>query len=66
MASVKLIFWKEKITSNGKVPFYIRIINNRKPTYIALGISVKTEDWMEKPLKVTPFGRWILTTPWPI
>ena len=52
MASVKLIFWKEKITSNGKVPFYIRIINNRKPTYIALGISVKKEDWNEETQKV--------------
>ncbi len=40
MASVKLLLNHHKTNSKGEVPLYIRIIQNRKPKYISLGISV--------------------------
>jgi site-specific recombinase XerD len=43
MASVKLILNHHKTNSKGEVPLYIRIIQNRKPKYISLGISVIPE-----------------------
>jgi len=45
MSSVKLIFNERKITQNGEVPLWIRIIKDRKPKYIALHIKIKKEFW---------------------
>lgn len=54
MATVKLLLYDyyQKKDSNKK-PLYIRIIHNRKPKYIALGISVDPEkDWDSERLRV--------------
>jgi len=54
MATVKLLlydYYKKK--DSNKLPLYIRIIHNRKPKYIALGITVNPEkDWDAERLRV--------------
>lgn len=54
MATVKLLlydYYKKK--DSNKVPLYIRIIHNRKPKYISLGILVDPEkDWDKANLRV--------------
>ena len=54
MATVKLLlydYYKKK--DSNKSPLYIRIIHNRKPKYIALGITVNPKkDWDAERLRV--------------
>lgn len=54
MATVKLLlydYYKKK--DSNESPLYIRIIHNRKPKYISLGIIVdRDKDWDEKRLRV--------------
>ena len=47
MASVKVIFKKDKIKKNGTAPLYLRIIKNRKPRYQSLGILLHSRHWDE-------------------
>jgi integrase/recombinase XerD len=46
MRSVKPILWSRP-TSDGQYQIKIRITENRKPTYINVGIKVKKGDWNE-------------------
>lgn len=52
MATVAIVFRKDKVNKKGQSPIHFRIIKNRKPVYIASGIAVSKEHWDEKNLKV--------------
>ena len=52
MASVKIILRDERSNSEGKAPLFLRIIQNRKPTYMALGIFLAPKDWNDMEKKV--------------
>jgi integrase/recombinase XerD len=45
MASVKVLLKEEKIDKTGRAPVYLRIIKDRKPKYISIGLRVKPQDW---------------------
>lgn len=45
MASVKVILMVEKVNKAGEAPVYLRIIKDRKPKYISIGLRVKLQDW---------------------
>ena len=45
MATVQLIFNKKKKTKEGLVPFYLRIIKDRKAKEVSLGIKIHIDDW---------------------
>ena len=47
MSTVKVIFDEKRLTKSGEVPIWLRIIKDRKPKYISLGIKVKPKDWDE-------------------
>ena len=53
MASVKLVFKKDKARKNGEVPLYLRIIKDRKSRYVALGVKVHPDNWDEENQRVT-------------
>lgn len=62
MATTKIIFKKEKATSDGKVPLYLRIIKDRKVKFISLGYSIEPEYWNEKDKvirKSHPNAKWL-------
>jgi len=48
MASTKVVLILEKIKKNKEVPLYLRIIKDRKPKYVSLGIAVLPSLWDEK------------------
>lgn len=50
--SVKIVFRKEKMNNKGEAPLYLRIIKNRQPKYIALGITVHKDNWDEENKRV--------------
>ena len=52
MVSVKIIHRQDKQNSNGEHPLYLRIIKNRKPKYIALGIYLTNELWDDENKRV--------------
>jgi integrase/recombinase XerD len=52
MATVTIIFRKDKFNQKGQAPIHFRIIKNRKVTYIASGIMISKEHWDEKKNKV--------------
>jgi integrase/recombinase XerD len=52
MASVSIVFRKEKINKAGKAPIHFRIIKNRKISYISSSIMLETEHWDEKNKKI--------------
>ena len=45
MASVKVVFRKDKINKKGKGPIHIRITQTRKSRYIPIGISITENEW---------------------
>jgi integrase len=45
MASTKVILIFNKIKKNDEVPLYLRIIKDRKPKYVSLGIAVEAKFW---------------------
>src|SRR6266853_175197 len=45
MVSVKIIFRTDKSNSSNEHPLYLRIIKDRRPKYISLGIFLKPEMW---------------------
>jgi len=53
MATVKVIRKNEKTNSAGKAPLYLRIIKNRKPKYVALGVLLTKSEWDEGTRRVT-------------
>ena len=50
--SVKVILKKDKINSKGEAPLYLRIIKNRQPKYISLGLSIPEKQWDEENKRV--------------
>ena len=48
MASVKVVLIKEKINKKGEAPLYLRIIKDRKPKYLGLGIRLDPQQWDEE------------------
>ncbi|MDD4214228.1 MAG: site-specific integrase, partial [Bacteroidales bacterium] len=53
MATVKVIRKSEKTNNSKQAPLYLRIIKDRKPKYVALGILLKKEEWDEGKSRVT-------------
>ncbi|MFZ4741134.1 MAG: tyrosine-type recombinase/integrase [Bacteroidales bacterium] len=45
MATIKILLKVNKKDINGEMPLYLRIIKNRKPKFISLGIKLKEKDW---------------------
>jgi site-specific recombinase XerD len=45
MATIKVILKKEKMDINGEAPLYLRIIKDRKTSFISLGYKIKEKDW---------------------
>lgn len=45
MASAKIILYTSKIFKNGESPIMIRMIQNRKPSYLSIGASSLKEHW---------------------
>ena len=45
MATVAIIYRKEKANKKGEIPLYLRIIKNRKPKYISLGVRLEEKHW---------------------
>lgn len=52
MASIKLILRKHQIDKAGDCPLYIRIIKDRKPKFISLGIKLKENEWDDEKKRV--------------
>jgi len=52
MATTKLILKVEKENKKGKIPLFLRIIQDRKPSYISLGVYLKQSEWNEEEKKV--------------
>lgn len=52
MYTISVIFNERKINKKGEVPLWLRIIKDRKPKYISIGIKVKKEQWNFKTEKV--------------
>ncbi|MEI6457203.1 MAG: Arm DNA-binding domain-containing protein, partial [bacterium] len=52
MASTKILLKTDKEDKNGKSPLYLRIIQDRKPTYISLGVNLKENEWNDEEKKV--------------
>jgi integrase/recombinase XerD len=52
MATVKILLKTEKADASGKAPIYIRLIKDRKPKYISLGIKLHPKHWNEQEKKV--------------
>lgn len=48
MASIKVVLRTDKIGKTGEAPLYIRLIKDRKPKLISLGIKVKPAHWDEE------------------
>lgn len=48
MASVVIVFRKDKKSAKGKVPIHLRIIKHRKISYISTGISIEEKYWDDK------------------
>lgn len=45
MASIKLILMESKVDKNGEIPLYIRIIKDRKPKFVSIGVKLNPEFW---------------------
>ena len=52
MASVKVLLRKDKTNQEGKIPLFLRIILNRKTSFISLGIYLKLSEWNDEEKKV--------------
>ena len=44
-ASVSVVCYKSKVLSNGESPLMLRVIKDRKPKYVSLGISILPKYW---------------------
>ena len=52
MATVTIVFRKDKFNKKEEAPIHFRIIKNRKSSYIASGIMIPKDHWDEKNNKV--------------
>ena len=44
-ATVSVVLYKSKTLKNGEHPLMLRVIKDRKPKYISIGLSCKAKDW---------------------
>ena len=51
MASVSVVFRKEKLNKKGEAPIHLRIIKDRKINFITTGIMLPKKFWDEKTIK---------------
>jgi hypothetical protein len=51
MASVCIVFRKDKLNKKGEAPVHFRIIKNRRISYIASGIMIPKQYWDEKRIR---------------
>ena len=54
MASVSIVFRKDKINKKGEAPIHFRIIKDRKVSYIASTISIPEDSWDSAKNKIKP------------
>lgn len=52
MASIKLVLRKQQVDKTGHCPLYIRVIKDRKPKFISLGIKLKENEWDDEKKRV--------------
>lgn len=52
MASVAIVFRKDKLNAKKEAPIHFRIIKDRKISYVSAGIMLHEKDWDEKNRKV--------------
>ena len=52
--SYKIILKKEKVNEKGECPLYLRITENRKSSYKAIGVQVKPDFWDQGQQRVKP------------
>ncbi len=45
MASVKVVLRTSKLNGKGECPLYLRVIKNRKTTFVSIGLYLKESDW---------------------
>ncbi len=57
MASVKLIFRKDKISNDGTAPIHLQIIHKRIRKVVATGISVLIDNWDDKNCELINFPK---------
>lgn len=57
MASVTIVYRKDKLNKKNEAPIHYRIIKDRKTSYIATGYSVNIDDWDEANKKIKSKGR---------
>lgn len=57
MASVTIVFRKDKMNKNGFAPIHFRIIKDRKPKYITTGYMVHESDWDEENKRIKNRGK---------
>ena len=54
MASISIVFRKDKINKKGEAPIHFRIIKDRKVSYIASTISIPEDSWDSAKNKIKP------------
>lgn len=54
MATVSIVFRRDKINKKNEAPIHFRIIKDRKINYISSGIMLPVENWDEKNNKIKP------------
>lgn len=60
MASIDVILYTSKVLKNGDNPIMLRLIKDRKPTYISIGVGCSKILWDDKknlPLKKHPLSK---------
>jgi integrase len=60
MASIDVILYTSKVLKNGDNPIMLRLIKDRKPTYISIGVGCSKNLWDDKknlPLKKHPLSK---------
>lgn len=57
MATVTIVYRKDKINKNGMAPIHFRIIKDRKPKYITSGFMVHSSDWDDVKKRIKGRGK---------
>ena len=52
MATIKLLLQREKTSTDGTTPIYLRLIKDRKAQFISLNLKIYDKDWNEDKQKV--------------
>ena len=52
MATIKLLLQREKTSTDGTTPIYLRLIKDRKAQFISLNLKIYDKDWDEDKQKV--------------